>query len=147
MRFLTVIGQPGKAVLRFSWTEFRNGFSRASSITLASSAWDDRRQNPVPARLLVSPDIRFPLVRHARSSIRNAIPSASSCSGKVPFLYRGDNPFSGWLVMVRHVEGMNRFVTSICEVTLVVIPSRFADCLLHSTSKWTHANKPANCCC
>jgi hypothetical protein len=37
--------------------------------------------------------------------------------------------------VVRHVEGMNRFVTSICEVTLVVIPSRFAHCLLHFTTK------------
>jgi hypothetical protein len=59
MRFVTVLGQPGKAVLRFSWTELRNGFSRASSTNWASSAWDDTRQNPVPARLLVSPDTRY----------------------------------------------------------------------------------------
>jgi hypothetical protein len=52
MRFLTVLGQPGKAVLRFSWTELRNEFPRASSTNRASSAWDDTRQNPVPARLL-----------------------------------------------------------------------------------------------
>jgi hypothetical protein len=34
--------------------------------------------------------------------------------------------------VVRHVEGMNRFVTTICEVTLVVTPSRFAHCLLRN---------------
>jgi hypothetical protein len=59
MRFLTVLGKPGKAVLHFSWTELRNGFSSASSTNRASSAWDDTRQNPVPARLLVSPVSRY----------------------------------------------------------------------------------------
>jgi hypothetical protein len=47
----------------------------------------------------------------------NAIPPVSFCSGKVPFFYQGDNPFSDLLVVVRHVEGMNHFVTSICEVS------------------------------
>jgi hypothetical protein len=43
MRFLTILGQPGKAVLCFSWTEFRNEFPRASFTNRASSAWDDTR--------------------------------------------------------------------------------------------------------
>jgi hypothetical protein len=55
MRFHTVLGQPGKAVLRFSWTELGNGISRALSTNWASSFWGDTRQNPVPLRLLVSP--------------------------------------------------------------------------------------------
>jgi hypothetical protein len=135
MRFLTVLGQPGKIVLCFSWTELRNEFSCSSSTNRVSSAWDDTHQNPVPAHLLVSPVSRYHSIYLL--AVPNAIPSASFCSGKVPFLYQGNNPFSDWLVVVRHVEGMNRFVTSICEVMLVVIPSRFARCLLHSTSKWT----------
>jgi hypothetical protein len=48
----------------------------------------------------------MPLDSPPRSSIRNAIPSASFCSGKVPFFYQGDNPFLDLLVVVRHVEGI-----------------------------------------
>jgi hypothetical protein len=49
--------------------------------------------------------------------------------------------------VVKHVKGMNRFVTSICKVTLVVIPSRLAHCLIHSISNRTLVNNLANCCC
>jgi hypothetical protein len=146
MWLLTVLGQLGKAVLRFSQTDLRNGFSRALSTNRASSAWDDtpKSRTSAPASF---PSFPIPLDPPPRSSIWNAIPSASFCSSKVPFLYQGDNPFLDWQVVVRHVEGMNRFVTSICEVMLVVLPSWFPHCLLHFTLKRTHANKPANCCC
>jgi hypothetical protein len=47
-------------------------------------------QNPVPNCLLVSPVFRYrSLDPHPRISIRNAVPSASFCSGKVPFLLPG----------------------------------------------------------
>jgi hypothetical protein len=59
MRFLKVLGQPEKAVLRFSWTELRNRYSRASSTYRTSSALDDTCPNPVPVRILVSPLSRY----------------------------------------------------------------------------------------
>jgi hypothetical protein len=72
MLFLTVLGQSWKAVLRFSWTELRNEFFRASSTNRASSAWDDTHQNLVPARLLVSPVSRC-------RSIHLAVLSGTPC--------------------------------------------------------------------
>jgi hypothetical protein len=66
----------------------------------------------------------FPILLNPppRSFIRKAIPSASFCSSKVPFLYQGDNPFSNCLVVVRHVEGMNQ---SLCNINMWSVASGY----------------------
>jgi hypothetical protein len=142
--FLQFSGNRGKQCCVLAGRNWEMDFLLHRPTNRASSAWDDTRQNPYQ-RVFYFPQIP----NDARSNSSQFYQERHTVCQllQLPSSTRAITPSSDWLVVVRHVEGMNRFVTSIYEVTLVVTLSRFGHWLLHFTSKRTHVNKPANRCC